>query len=89
MALSTRFSSRPVLNATRARQGRPGRPVLWVLIFGVALTVLGFLVAYAWKADDLASTNVNNGQQPQDARAFDAPDSPAVQTNPPPAPTGN
>jgi hypothetical protein len=87
MALSTRFSSRPVLNATRARQGRPGRPVLWVLIFGVALTVLGFLVAYAWKADDLASTNVNNG--PQDARAFDAPDSPAVQTNPPPAPTGN
>lgn len=82
MALSTRIPSRPVLGATRARGARPGRPVLWVLIFGVALTVLGFFAAYAWKSDDLASTQPNNGSQPQDAQAFSAPE-PAAISNPP------
>ena len=89
MALSTRTSSRPVLGTTRARQGRSGRPVLWVLIFGVALTVLGFFAAYAWKADDLASTAPHNARQAQDAQAFTAPEAAQVLTTPPPAPVGN
>ena len=32
---------RPVLNATRARQGRWGRHVFWVLVFGTLLAALG------------------------------------------------
>lgn len=88
MAFPTRFSSRTVLGVTRARQGRSGRPIVWVLVFGLALTVLGFFAAYAWKADDLASTEVNNAREPQDAQVFDAPSSPAVLTHPPPAPVG-
>ena len=83
MALSTRFSSRPTLGATRARQGRLGRHVMWVLLFGIALTVLGFFAAYTWKAEDLASTEPNNARQQVDAQAFNAPEPAPI--NPQPA----
>ena len=33
----TRYFQRPVLNSTRARQGRLGRDVFWVLLFSTAL----------------------------------------------------
>ncbi|MCR5877792.1 hypothetical protein [Phenylobacterium sp. J367] len=83
MALSTRYSQRPTMSATRARQGRLGRHILWVLVFGLALVVLGFFAAYAWKSGDLASTEVHNGKQPADAQAFNAPEPAAVNTPPP------
>jgi hypothetical protein len=65
---------RQTVGATRARQGRTGRNILWVLVFGIALTVLGFAATWAWKAGDLAGPN---GQQtatsPAAAGAFHAP----------------
>jgi len=64
---------RPALGATRARQGRLGRNILWVLLIGIALTVLGFAATWAWKAGDFASTEPSNGRKAQDAQAFDAP----------------
>ena len=83
MALSNRSSVRPTLTATRARQGRPGKHVMWVLVVGLALTILGFFAAYAWKSDALASTEPNNARQQIDAQAFNAPE-PAAK-NPQPA----
>src|SRR5947209_5039025 len=45
---------RQTVGATRARQARTGRNIFWVLVFGIALTVLGFAATWAWKAGDLA-----------------------------------
>lgn len=45
------------LGAIRARQSRIHGNILWGLLFGVALTVLGFAATWAWKAGDLAATD--------------------------------
>ena len=67
------YSQRPVLSATRARQGRFGKQIFWVLLFGTALAALGLFAAWTWKSGDLASANSNNGPS-QSAAAFSAPD---------------
>ena len=68
------LSSRPTIGVTRARQGRLGRNILWVLMIALLLVVLGFLAAYTWKARDLASTPQNNPAHRQAAaNSFDAP----------------
>lgn len=86
MALSTRSTStRPVMSATRARQGRYGRHVFWVLLFGTLLAALGLFAAWTWRAGDLASTNSNNGPS-RAAAAFNAPEPAAI--NPQPSQTG-
>jgi hypothetical protein len=82
MALSTRDSQRPAVGATRARQGRLGRHVLWVLVFGLALVILGFFAAFTWKSGDLASTEPNNAREAADARAFTAPEPAPVNAQP-------
>lgn len=83
MALSSRFSERS-LGATRARQGRWGRHVLWVLLISTILAALALFGAWTWRADDLASTQVNNGgPSASEARTFDAPEPAAI--NPQPA----
>jgi hypothetical protein len=64
---------RPTVGATRARQGRLGRNIFWVLVFGIVLTVLGFAATWAWKAGDLASTQPNNASAKADASGFQAP----------------
>src|SRR3954470_17124273 len=64
---------RPTVGATRARQGRMGRNIFWVLVFGVALTVLGFAATWAWKAGDLASTEPKATAQTADAESFGPP----------------
>ncbi|MDB5418249.1 MAG: hypothetical protein JWP50_1668 [Phenylobacterium sp.] len=64
---------RPTLDATRARQGRMGRNIFWVLVFGIALTVLGFAATWAWKAGDLASTQPKAAAQSADAAGYSAP----------------
>lgn len=73
MALSTRSASRPTLGVTRARQGRLGRNVLFVLLAALLLVVVGFFAAWTWQADELASVEPNNATQQADARPFDAP----------------
>ena len=77
MASETQSNPRPVLGATRARQGRSGRHIVWVLVFGTLLTVLAFIVALAWNSDDV---NVNDGKDNAAATAFDAPPSQPIQT---------
>jgi hypothetical protein len=81
MASPFRSSGHPVLNATRARQGRYGRHVLWVLLASTALAALALFGAWTWKAPDLASTEPHNAKQPADARAFDM-GAPAAQQKP-------
>ena len=73
MALSTRSSSRPTIGVTRARQGRLGRNILWVLLVALLLVVLGFFAAWTWKSHDLASVGPNTGTARVDAKAFNAP----------------
>ena len=73
MALSTRSNPRQTIGATRARQGRLGRNVLWVLIVGTLLVVLGFLATYTWKAGDFASVQPGKAQRQENAGHFNAP----------------
>jgi hypothetical protein len=74
MALSTRTSSRPVMGATRARQGRAGRHIFWVLLFSTLLAALGIFAAWTWKSGDLASANADNGRAKPAARLFNSPE---------------
>jgi len=80
MPISTRTTGRPVLNATRARQGRFGRHVFWVLLISTALAAIALFGAWTWRAPDLARSNNSNGPS-QDARAFDMGE-PAAQQKP-------
>lgn len=66
-----RSTEHTTMGATRARQGRMGRSIFWVLVFGVALTVLGFAATWAWKAGDFAGPNTTANTPA--ARTFDAP----------------
>lgn len=61
------------VDVTRARQGRTGRSIFWVLVIGVALTVLGFAATWAWKASDLSSVQHRAGQQTTGSPQFTAP----------------
>ncbi len=61
----------PTLSATRARQGRWGRHVLWVLLASTALAALALFGAWTWKAPDLAASEQHNAKQPAAARSFD------------------
>lgn len=67
---TTRTSARG-LNATRARQGRFGVHMFWVLAVSTALAALALFGAWSWRMDDLASTAPNNAREPRDARQFD------------------
>jgi len=68
-----------VLNATRARQGRIGRHMVWVLIFGTLLALIGLFLAWTWKAPSLASANSDNGRaSAAGAKTFNAPEPAAV-----------
>ena len=73
MASETQPNTRPVLGATRARQGRSGRHVVWVLLFGTLLTVLGFAAALLWNSDEVGNAPVNDGKDNSAAAAFNAP----------------
>jgi hypothetical protein len=81
MATPLRNSGRMVLSATRARQGRYGRHVLWVLLTSTALAALALFGAWTWRAPELASTEPHNATQPATAQAFDMGE-PAAQQKP-------
>ena len=80
MAINRDASKTPI-NATRARQGRMGRPIVVILVISTLLAIIALFAAWGWRADDLASTAPDNARQPSDAAAFDAP-APAVQHTP-------
>jgi len=67
-----------VLNATRARQGRIGRHMVWVLIFSTLLAGIGLFVAWTWKAPSLASANSDNGRPSAGGKPFNAPEPAAI-----------
>ena len=71
----------PRLNATRARQGRWGKHIFWVLIVSTVLAAIALFGAWSYRAKDLAAVEVNNGvQTPAEAQRYDTPPSPARQT---------
>jgi hypothetical protein len=76
-------SDHPVLNATRARQGRLGRHMFWVLVAGTALAAIGLLLAWIWRAPALSAAEANRSHaQAAGAQSFSAP-APAPVTGPP------
>ncbi len=79
MAITT--ENRTVLNATRARSGRLGRDVFWVLVFSTLLAALALFAAWTWKSGDLSETR---GRAPASAaQTFDSVEpAPATQQTP-------
>jgi len=71
----------PRLNATRARQGRWGRHIFWVLVISTVLAALALFGAWSFRANDLAAVETNNGAKtPAEAQRYDTQPSPARQT---------
>ena len=81
MTFSSEETPRPALNATRARQGRWGRHMFWVLVFGTLLAALGLFAAWTWKAPDLIASETPVTQRAASAATFDTPE-PASPTPP-------
>ncbi|MFL5297452.1 MAG: hypothetical protein ACJ798_13810 [Phenylobacterium sp.] len=77
-------TARPVLGETRARQGRYGRHMVWVLLGGLFLVIAAFAALWAYRAGDFASANSNNGPGNVDAPPGNAP--PVAFHAPEPAP---
>jgi len=71
---SNETEGRPVLNATRARQGRWGRHMLWVLLVGTLLAGIGMFAAWTWKSADEGPAGT--AQETVDGRGFGAPEPP-------------
>lgn len=77
-------SNGPRLNATRARQGRWGRHVFWVLVISTVLAALALFGAWTYRANDLAAVEVNNGAKtPAEAQRYDTQQQPVKQTTTP------
>ena len=56
--------------ATQARQGRPGRTVLWVLIVSLLLSVAAVVVVWLWLSGDLAGTENRSAPSGHEAASF-------------------
>jgi len=72
----SRDGERPTVNATRARQGRWGSHVFWVLVFGTLLAALGLFAAWTWKSPDLAATEPTQFEAAKKAQTFETPEPP-------------
>ncbi|HEX8232842.1 MAG TPA: hypothetical protein VF559_05815 [Caulobacteraceae bacterium] len=71
----------PDLNATEARQGWRSNRIIWVLLGGLALVIIGFIVIGASHSDDLSGANGGQELAPAAAaNAFNAPE-PAAKQN--------
>jgi hypothetical protein len=83
MTYSPHDTHSPILSATRARQGRWGQHVFWVLVFGTLLAALGLFAAWTWRADELASTQPTQFEAQAQAKGFDTPQPPPPNPNSP------
>ena len=84
MSFSSRESERPeTLNATRARQGRWGRPVVLVLVFGTILAALAMFAAWAWR------DTVEGPPGPGQERVLPSASAPTAPAPPTPTTTGS
>ena len=79
----------PHLDATRARQGRWGRPVFWVLVISLALAVIAVFAAWAWHAGPYASAQHRRRlAEARQATGFSAPAPQPKWTPAPSSPAG-
>jgi hypothetical protein len=51
----------PVLNATRARQGRWGSHIFWVLVISIVLAAAALFGAWGYRSGDLAAVEHTKG----------------------------
>jgi hypothetical protein len=66
---------RPVIPATRARQGRYGRHVFWVLVISTLLAAIGLFLAWTWRAQSLTAADTKIANDPlQTQSTFSAPE---------------
>ncbi|WP_082532122.1 MULTISPECIES: hypothetical protein [unclassified Phenylobacterium] len=81
----TRYTSRPGLNATRARQGRFGVHMFWVLAVSTALAALALFGAWSWRAAEQPAPP-SKAHTARTAQSFDlgAPAPGTLQTTPTP-----
>jgi len=77
METPSRAQSKLVLNATRARQGRPGWDVLVVLLASTLLAVVALLVAWSLKFQDMQATRRDDRPAADLAQSMDQPPQPA------------
>ena len=69
-----------VLNATRARQGRWGRHVFWVLIISTVLAAAALFGAWGMRSGDLARVeNTRGATASQEAEQYSTPQAPVKQ----------
>ncbi|WP_269715216.1 hypothetical protein [Caulobacter sp. NIBR2454] len=54
-------SDAPRLNATRARQGRWGRHVLWVLVISTALAALALFGSWGMRSGEYSAIEAQQG----------------------------
>jgi hypothetical protein len=75
---------RLIVSETRARQGRRGLHVFWVLAFSTVLAGLAVVAAWAWGWSDLAKVRGSVMAPAGAARTFDREAPAARQTSPQP-----
>ncbi|PXA85285.1 hypothetical protein DMC25_08145 [Caulobacter sp. D4A] len=61
MATDINTEHSPTLKATRARQGRWGRHIFWVLVISTVLAAIALFGAWGMRSGDLASVQHNTG----------------------------
>jgi hypothetical protein len=72
------------VGATRARQGRYGRHMFWVLVASTLLAAIVLLASWGMRSGDLASVEPNNASEARDAASYQAPPPAPKQTEAPP-----
>ncbi|KQY35054.1 hypothetical protein ASD21_21190 [Caulobacter sp. Root1455] len=71
----------PTLNATRARQGRWGKHVFWVLILSTVLAAAALFGAWGLRSGDLAGVEHTKGATTtQEAEHYSTEQAPVKQT---------
>jgi flagellar basal body-associated protein FliL len=74
----------PRLNATRARQGRRGLHVFWILVVSTVLAAAALFGAWGFHADDMASVEHNTeAKTPAEASRYSTEQAPARQNTAP------
>jgi flagellar basal body-associated protein FliL len=74
----------PRLNATRARQGRRGQHIFWILVVSTVLAAAALFGAWGFRSDDPKSVEHNNGAKtPAEASRYSTEQAPARQSTAP------
>lgn len=75
-------------NVTRARQGRSGKPILWVLGISTVAAAAVLFGSWAMRSDDLSVANETNVEAPRAEQNFNMPEpTPRQNTDAPPPST--